>query len=668
MYKIDFFLDKETRSHVALDAVGPVNYAAHPTTEMTLMTWAVGRTGPVRLWRPMLEPVPADIMDLAQHPEKYNFIAWNVTFDYLIWICVFSRLHGPTTFIRPSLENIHDAMALSCHFRTGASLSSAATMMKLPINKDPRGRAIMLKQCKPNAKGVYPTLTGEEQALFEHYAILDTRILRDVYYMLPPLPEPERYAWEWTFRRNLEGIRIDMDLVNELNNIVDAALPGLVAEFKAITGCIPSSPVKVKAWFQQWYPHIESMDKTVLRDLLVDTRPVPSYVRRALELKDLSGSTSISKLRTANRLVYNGRIFELLAYHHAGTKRWAGRGIQIQNFPRVNKRRPDKVDFEKNIHNLASYIHSVRPGLVDPINFVKNLLRRIWLPTPGNMFYCGDFSKVEPSVLFWFLNLGPIPKNWYEKMAGAIYNKPSEQIEEGSKERDVGKMANLSCQYQTGGDGYRKALYKETAIALSEAEGKRVVDTYRRENPAIVAFWEELQTAFRLAIHGQTSMLCGGKLHFLPMQAVFPQFKGVAIRLPSGSYLFYHAAEEAIVEVNEEVTELRFGVPVTTIVKKKRKVMRYLFDYGQGKVGWKTVYGGSICENVTSGTARDIIVPATYHLEAAGFGILGLIHDEIWGDAIAGREEEFKRLMCINPSWCNMEITSDLKCGVRYLK
>jgi hypothetical protein len=71
---------------------------------------------------------------------------------------------------------------------------------------------------------------------------------------------------------------------------------------------------------------------------------------------------------------------------------------------------------------------------------------------------------------------------------------------------------------------------------------------------------------------------------------------------------------------------------------------------------------------VVSATARDVIVPATWQLENAGFKILGLIHDEIWGSSHPGRDEEFKRLMCINPSWCDMSINSDLKVGVRYLK
>lgn len=670
-HRIDFSFDWESRSFIDLGSQGPINYWAHPSTEATRLTWKFGRNGTVKIWRPLPpfnEPAPAEIVDVCMHPERYNFIAWNILFDYLGWICwLLPRVPGSK---RPPLPSLHDAMALSCHYRTGASLEAAAKMLGLPINKDPIGRAIMLKQCKPNSRtGQYPTLTPEEEAHFDRYSILDTRILADVYYMLPPLPESERYAWEWTFRRNIEGIRIDMDLVQALSEIVDKAMPPLEAEFAQLTGGLKiNSHEKVRDWFKQFYPHIDSMRADVIRDLLLDTRPVPPYVRRALEIKDLAGSSAIAKLKAALSLNYFGRIYELLAYHYAGTKRWAGRGIQIQNFPRVNGKRPDSIKFNMNVENLASTVRSLSYGLKDPVGFVKNLLRRVWLPEPGEQFYCGDFSKVEPSVLFWLCGLGAIPKLWYETMAAAIYNKRVEEIEDGSIERTIGKIANLSCQYGTGGNGYRKALHKDTGIVLTEEEGNRVVQTYRRENAKIVQFWAELESAFRLAIYGQVTSLCQGRVHFIPLHMVTPGHQGVAVRLPSGSYLYYHKAEEVLETFNEEVVELKNGVQVKTIIRKQKKVLRYTSDMGSGRIGHKYVYGGKLCENVVSATARDIIVPATWHLENAGFKILGLVHDEIWGSSHAGRDQEFMQLMCINPAWCDMEIGSDLKVGVRYLK
>jgi len=650
---------------VELKTVGSVKYANHPSTEATLLTYAFGRTGTIKVWRKG-QPIPTDLKDVAENPHKYKFIAQNILFDYLIWICVLNRLIP--TMKRPSLENLDDLMALSCHFRTGASLESAAQMMGLPYSKDKEGRRLMLKQCKPNAKGKFVELTPEEWIAFERYGVMDTRILRDVYYRLPPLPAPERYAWEWTFRRNLRGIRLDEELVYGLNAIVDESLPKLVAEFNHHVGykCTMNSHVKVKDWFKQYYPWIENMQAETMRDMLAEDRQVPWHVRRALEIKDLAGSTSISKLKSVLDRVHQGRVYELLAYHYAQTKRWAGRGPQIQNFPRPNDKLQDSIDFDMNVVSLASYVRERRPGLKDPIGFVKNLLRRIWLANIGEVFYCGDFSKVEPTVLFWLTGVGAIPKKWYEEMAADIYNMAVSEISKDSEERHVGKTAALSCGYGAGWKSFIEKTYKDTGIRLTEQMSKQVVNAYRRKYPQVVQFWRDLQDAFRLAIYGQSSVLCGGKIHVMPMQH---PWKGVCIRLPSGGMLYYHQAKESTEEYDEEIVEVKNGVTVKSIVKKTRVIMKYLADQGSGRIGWDYVYGGLLTENVVSATAREVLTPAMWRLEQAGFDLLGVVHDECWASAAPGRDEEFNYLMCINPSWCqDMEIGSDLKIGARYLK
>jgi hypothetical protein len=58
-----------------------------------------------------------------------------------------------------------------------------------------------------------------------------------------------------------------------------------------------------------------------------------------------------------------------------------------------------------------------------------------------------------------------------------------------------------------------------------------------------------------------------------------------------------------------------------------------------------------------------------YQSENAGFEILSTIHDEIWGAQSPGRDEEFKRAMCILPHWCqDIQLTADGEAGIRYLK
>lgn len=651
---IVFHFDFETRSRVDLTQVGSVVYATHPSTEATLITWAFGNHGPVNHWY-LGDPVPQELIHVAENPELYKFNAFNMMFDYLIWTIPFKKVI-PT--IKPiKIQNLDDTMALTSHYRLGNSLEGAAKMLNLPTSKDKEGRRIMLKQCKPDKHGNFPVLTPEEKEHFIRYGVIDTKILRTVYYSMPELPAPERFAWEWTFKRNLRGIKIDTDLVAALNDIIDRELPKIVNEFNAnVFNQVKINSPKCKDFFKPFYPYIENMQSDTVRDMLKDKNPsIPPTVRRALELKDLASSTAISKIKCAINQGYMGRIYGLLAYHYAQTKRWAGRGIQIQNFPRPEESdvQVDKIDFDLNVEDLASFVRQKAPFLKDPIDFAKNLLRRIWVPDEGKSFYCGDWSKVEPTTLYWLLDMGPIPKTWYEEMAAFIYAKPVEDIGKDSEERQIGKAANLGCGYGLGPNKFKDDVYKKTGIEIDEDLAIKAVKAFRSKNHQIVQFWRDLEAGFKMAIAGQPVSLCRGKVHILPMKEKY--FKGVKIRLPSGSHLYYHGAN---------VKLERYGNN-----GGMREVITYRSEERKGVVVDKKLYGGLLTEHVVSATARDIVVPCLWNMEQADFDVLSLVHDEVWAQAEAGRGEEFKNIMCIKPSWCqDMDIGADLKTGVRYLK
>lgn len=644
-YRQDFFFDFETRSRSDLKKVGAVRYAVDSSTEATLLTWCLGRTGKVKAWR-IGQPIPGELYEVATNPWKYNFIAFNVAFDFLIWSQVFKR-QCISALIPPEIEHIEDCMALTNHFRVGASLDKAAKTLGLPASKDKIGRRIMLKQCKPDRTGNFPELNDDEWMHFERYGIIDTELLREIYYMCPRLSEAERFTWEWTFKRNLRGIRLDMPLLRELNAILQTEKPKLVNEFNLLVGGkVKINSPKAKDWFKEYYPWIENMQADTVREMLADNSPtIPRFARRALECKDMAGSTSLAKIEKAISTEYMGRIYGVLAYSHAHTKRWAGRGIQVQNFPRPEDEPVDALIENENVDDLVSVVRTRRTqGLSDPLGFTKNLLRRIFIPDRGMEFYCGDWSKIEPTVLFWLTGLGAIPWNWYEDMAATIFSKDISEIENPSFERHIGKAAALGCSYGLGPDGFGKNVFKNTGMKLEPSLCQASVFAYRNKYKPIVQLWKQLEIGMKRAMMGETMALCSGKIHIMPMTHKFrgkPGVKNLQIRLPSGGLLFYHDVR------------VEHG--------------RISFDSSQGFR--KDVYGGLLTEHITSATAREILVPAIWRLEKAGFDVLNVVHDEMWAQAEAGRYEEFERLMCINPSWCrDMKITASGGSGRRYLK
>ncbi|GAG25503.1 unnamed protein product, partial [marine sediment metagenome] len=113
----DFFLDFETRSRQDLKKVGAAKYALCSSTEATLLTWAVD-DNKVQAWR-MGQPMPQEIMYIAEHPEEYRFIAHNAEFDYLIWTCAFMTRIGVYAPKQPPIANVSCTKGMSQRF--GAS-------------------------------------------------------------------------------------------------------------------------------------------------------------------------------------------------------------------------------------------------------------------------------------------------------------------------------------------------------------------------------------------------------------------------------------------------------------------------------------------------------------------------------------------------------------------
>lgn len=664
-----FYFDFETRSKLDLKVVGGVRYAQHPSTQVTAIAWAID-DAPLQGWDLWCgREIPAELKYIAAHPEEFLFIAHNIEFDYLIWTLVFARnFYG---YKRPEVKNLHDNMAVSNYFRLGSTLEANAKMLKLPMSKDTKGKAVMMFLAKPDPKtGEYTNPKSmEDLAAFRRYYMGDVDILRRASLRMPMLPPKERAVWEWTFKRNLTGIRVDVDLVNVFEIILHEKLPPIEKRFKEITGCTPNSHAKMLEFFKNFYPWIVDVRKDTIDDLLLDETPVPAEVREAVEIKFLLGGTALSKVPTAKNLMHHGRIYQLFDYSKAQNKRFAGRGIQPQNFPRFDKKRLDKIDFDLNSPYLAQELLRVYPTLKDPLGTVKNLLRRIWLPDQeGHEFLAGDFSKIEPTVLFWLLDMGEIPDKWYEEMAATVYNMNIEDIDKESDERQVGKTAQLSCGYASGAKAFRVKTFTDTGILLTAEMASKTVNAYRTKYPRVVQMWDELEKAFHNASNFfTTTYLYNNRVIVMPMPK---PWKGVMIQLPSGSKLYYHNTSTREVTFKKKVTDLdSYGNKIIRDIEETKLQMTYITPLSNGTLVPKSIYGGLICENVVSAIAREVMVEAILRLEANGYPVTGTVHDEAWGSTPPGNDKNFERVMSVTPEWAyGLVVKTEVGKGYRYAK
>ena len=646
---MNFFFDLETRSRADLKTVGSVRYFADPSTEVTLFCWAVDY-GPINYWI-LGQPVPDMLIALLARGESFTKVAHNILFDILA-VRTFAEKHGIGLGQHwQDVETYVDTMALGDYYRYGSSLEEVAGYFGIGA-KDPKGRRLMMKQTKPNKKsGEFVTLEEDDKVGFIKYGQEDVRLCRKIYQFCKPLPSREKALWEWTAKRNIEGLRVDTDLLKVMNDIVEYNRKMLNSEFKQITNgrMTGINSPKLGRLFRVYYPYCTNLQASTINRMLDDNRSVPSFVRRLLQIKTLMASTSLKKVSVGLNQAYEGRMYNNLHYHSAATKRWSGKGIQIHNFPRSNYVEGDLDPEDPAFVDKARFLGE--EGLIG-LDWVKNNLRRIWMAPYGYRFICSDYSKIEPVVLFWLSGQGPVPGNWYEQIAGTIYGRSPHDIKKDSFERHLGKTAALSCGYGVGVDKFRKSAM-DAGLQITEELARKAINGYGVNHPDVLVFRKHLENTFAEVFDsGVEKTLSDGLLTIRRQRGVHGR-TDIHIILPSGGTLFYRGVMSGEGEYGREMTHL---TP----------------KYGRVKL-----WSGLLTENVVSATAREILASAVLRLEEHGFHVICSVHDEIWalekftdGVSFNDKLKAFKRIMETIPGWAKglIETKSEMVWGRRYRK
>jgi DNA polymerase I-like protein with 3'-5' exonuclease and polymerase domains len=230
--------------------------------------------------------------------------------------------------------------------------------------------------------------------------------------------------------------------------------------------------------------------------------------------------------------------------------------------------------------------HTGRFGGDDKIN-LQNLpsrganagkLKKAILAPEGYEIIDADSAQIEARVLAWLSGQADLVQAFankedvYKKMASAIYGKPEADITKD--ERFVGKTTILGCGYGMGAVKFQVQL-KTFGVEVSIEEARRIIDIYRRTNPAVTTLWKQAQAMLVAMSRAENCAL--GKAGVLSVDA---WEKG--IKLPSGLMMRYN-------DLKHEQTEN--GVEFS-----------YKTRYGRTRI-----YGGKVIENVCQAIARCII-------------------------------------------------------------
>lgn len=647
---IEVSIDFETRSVCDLKVEGLANYARHPTTEALCLAYKIG-DGPVRRWKKG-EPLPADLRGHVKAGGVVN--AWNVTFEIEIWNNVMAARHG-----WPVLEpaQCRCTMARCYAMAMPGSLEKAAPAAGIAEAKDAAGQRLMLMLCRPKdfASDGSPIWWGDEEKLERLGAYCEQDVVTEhvLGQRLLQLSPAEQKVWQVDYAVNQRGVYVDRKAVEAAIRIVEVEQDRLNKEMRRVTGNFVGFCTEVGRlgeWIKTQGVVMDGVAKAEVLNALTDAS-LPPRVRDALYLRQQAGKTSTAKLRAmVDAASRDGRLRGMAQYHGAGTGRWAGRRVQLQNLPRSKfgaetaEAAIDLICREPDPRQAAEYLDALYGS---PLDVISSCLRGMLTAAPGHELLAADFANIEGRGLAWLAG-----EEWkleafraYDAGAGPDIYKlayaSSFGIDVGAvtkDQRQIGKVEELALGYG-GGVGAFQTMARGYGVKVDDTQADSIKLAWRGTHPKIVRYWGQLDEASMAAVLNPGKTYAAGPV---ARQVKF-RVKGSFLwcLLPSGRMLCYPYPKVK---------------PKETPWGEMRDAVHYMHVNGMTNKWEEThTYGGKLAENVTQAICRDLLANALLNCEAGGYPVVMHVHDEVVSEVPIGHGglAEFEKLCSTMPAWAD---------------
>lgn len=615
-------LDFETCSAVNLKAVGAYVYARHPSTQVICASYALD-DGVVCStdFRTQLDGL-RHVDTLIQ--DNVTLHGWNVVFERLIW----NHVVAPKMGFDPLFpDQTVCTMATGACYGLPLKLEVAARVAGSPHLKNTDGHGVMLRMARPRQIAVpyvwwHETDPSKLAALID-YNRDDVEAERAISKLLPRMTYFERRVWLADQRMADRGMPVDTDFLVEAFKMTSSEMTRLSNSLAVITQNEVTSVNqvgKLTAWLQaRGYPTGFGIGKEDIETVLrLPTNLSPSALV-ALSIRQEAAKSSTAKLKTIDQFAPKSeRAHGLIQYGGAvRTLRWAGRGPQIQNFPRPSIKH---VGIAANAIAKGIDIECLRELFGSPLEVISSCLRGAFKAPTGKKLVVCDFSGIEARVLAWLA--GHVKSLNVFRRGEDIYTATARSI--GSNNRQLGKVLVLACGYGMGPDRFREtANGPPYSLGLTLLQAKDAVYAYRDANPEIVVYWRASEDAFHNVLTNDNKTFYatveGINGHWAPpVRYRWAQHKGLGgallIELPSGRHLVYRGARIGSTQ--------SFGRD------------RIVYEGNDFNHNWSLIetWGGKIVENITQAVARDLLAYALIDLsDTHDDELLATVHDEVIG-------------------------------------
>lgn len=613
-------LDFEASSGCDLKAAGSWRYSEDVTTEAICLGYSFNGTDD-HLWRPG-DPYPFDGF-------TGMFIAHSAAMEKAMWRNIMVKQYG-----WPDIPNSrwHDTLAACAYYALPLALEDAASILRLPHQKDPEGRQAVLGLSK-FAKSGYVKDRDAKLTKTYSYCGQDVRAEVALHQRLGWLPARERNVWLLDQRINERGVRLDMAFVDACEEIVSRATEPLAAEFRGLTGGLKFTQVdKIVKWADTQGCYLPNLQKETVVNILgsdideeeesydtedwerdTDALAVPDTVRRALEIRQLINSAAIKKLPRMRACVgVDGRCRGVIQYHAAASGRFGGRLFQPHNYPILTPMMDgEPMDPELVVPAIMTrdpeYV-SMALGL-PPVHAVIASLRHTITCEDDRELVAADYSGIEARILLAICGQSDKAqmmadgRDVYSDMAELIYGYPVNK-KNNPVERDTGKHCVLGLGYRMGAREFFRRYGKGQTFEFCE----KAVGTYRKEwAPKVPYFWYGLEEAAFKCVWDGTPQEAYGFIF---------QVEGewMTCRLRSGRKLHFYNPQKVKRPMPWDENDIRPGM-----------------TYQVMKMGqWRTVFahGGTFTGIIIQATARDLLVDAMFKCEFNNMPLCLTVHDE----------------------------------------